>query len=485
MQLNRYSTCLASALVGGAVLSLSSSAQADVWVFEPSIGFDQRIDDNYTIDATDPDPVNASRVVGNLELSRESQAASYSGLARIDGLLTQSSEDSTELSSNKVFVLNTDINSARSAWGLGVNFKEDTPSRDIASDITDLGLVALDTGASVTQGQDVARQRLVVSPNWKYNLTRRATFETGLNYTKVKHDLPSPADIRAAYAEQINASPDDDLGVFEAPDELDDFTEIAFNLGFRYLLNPITSLSFFASYSDYTASTEPNAGVRFDFVDQIVDSRDSSIIRDPKRESLSNTTTLRVGLDRSLTPAVKVGVQVGVYTTNIDETDVLRDTDDTPDWSADRRESELANRLRTQEGWLANVTASKDAGLTQYRARFGVDVLPSAVGSQVESLEAIGEYARALGPLLDFNFKVRAYEPDALNAAGEDEFSRRFLSFEPKLIWRFKRAWTLAGSYRYRRQKSQGATQSGESNAILFSIKFTPPSAIRDAAGAR
>jgi len=323
MQLNRYSTCLASALVGSAVLSLSLSAKADVWVFEPSIGFDQRIDDNYTIDAENPDPVNASRVVGNLELSRESQAASYSGLARIDGLLTQSSEDSTELSSNKVFVLNTDFTSARSAWGLGVNFKEDTPSRDIASDITDLGLVALDTGASVTQGQDVARQRLVVAPNWKYNLTRRATFETGLNYTTVKHDLPSPADIRAAYAEQINASPDDDLGVFEAPDELDDFTEIAVNLGFRYLLNPITSLSFFASYSDYTATTEPNAGVRFDFVDQIVDPRDSSIIRDPKRESLSNTTTLRVGLDRSLTPAVKVGVQVGVYTTNIDETDVL------------------------------------------------------------------------------------------------------------------------------------------------------------------
>ena len=484
MQLNRYSTCLASALVGSAVFSIPLSAHADVWVFEPSIGFDQRIDDNYTIDAEDPDPVNASRVVGNLELSRESQAASYSGLARIDGLLTQSSVDSTELSSNKVFVLNTDFNSARSAWGLGVNFKEDTPSRDISSDITDLSLVALDTGASVTQGQNVARQRLVVSPNWKYNLTRRATVETGLNYTKVKHELPSIADIRAAYAEEIDEEPDATLGAFEAPDELDDFTEIAVNLGFRYLLNPITSISFFASYSDYTAKTEPNPDVFVDFPDKIIDPRDPSINRDPKRESYSNTTTLRVGLDRSLTPAVKVGMQVGVYTTNIDETDVLRDTDSTPFLDAETRASKLAGRLRTQEGWLANVTASKDAGLAQYRARFGVDVLPSAVGSQVESLEAIGEYARVLGPLLDFNFKVRAYEPDALNA-DDDEFSRRFLSFEPKLIWRFKRAWTLAGSYRYRRQKSQGATQSGESNAILFSIKFTPPSAIRDAALAR
>ena len=86
-----------------------------------------------------------------------------------------------------------------------------------------------------------------------------------------------------------------------------------------------------------------------------------------------------------------------------------------------------------------------------------------------------------MGPLLDFSFRVRAYEPDAFNASSDNKFSRRFLSLEPKLIWRFSRAWTAAGSYRYRRQKSQVDTGSGQSNAVLFSLKYTPPSAIRDA----
>ncbi len=474
-----------------AVVFLSSgSAVADVWVFEPSAAIDQRIDDNYTIDPFFPDDVTATRVVGTLSLSREAPAASFTGLVRVDGLLTQSDTRDGDLESNQVAFLSSTFKRARSEYGIGLNFKRDTPSRDISADLTDISSVAADTGASVTQDQNVARQRWVLTPNWRYNLTRRTTLETALTYTTVKHDLPSEQDAILARWEEINpgvAPPDpitiDNVGrPFNVTDELDDFREVAIDVGVKTKLSPISTLSFFAGFSDYAADTEPDSTIIFAFEETTGDPNNPDIRRFPKREARSNTAKFRIGYDRALNPTLNVGVQVGIYTNTTDETDRLREDDDS--FKNDTPESRAAalEELKTESsGYLANITATKSTGITRYSAKFGVDVLPSDIGSQVESLEAIGDLYREIGPLLDFSFRIRAYEPDAFNVEGDDEFSRRFLSMEPKLIWRFTRAWTAAGSYRYRRQKSQGGTRSGESNAILFSLKYTPPSAIRDA----
>jgi len=118
--------------------------------------------------------------------------------------------------------------------------------------------------------------------------------------------------------------------------------------------------------------------------------------------------------------------------------------------------------------------------VSSYSGKLGFDVFPSDAGSQVESFEAVGDYKRKLGPLLDFSVRLRAYEPDAINAQPGSDFSRRFFSFEPKLVWQLNRSWALASSYRYRRQKSEQRRGAGQSNALLFSIKYTPPSEIRD-----
>jgi len=244
------------------------------------------------------------------------------------------------------------------------------------------------------------------------------------------------------------------------------------------------TLTFSAGYSDYVAETEPDSQVVIDFLDLEKDDEDNRIRRRPKRETRSNTSTFRIGYDRSMTPTLNIGFQVGVYSNTTDKSDLLRD-DDVTRYSEENLRNARAQRVSKQSGYLANITATKNTGITKYTAKFGVDVLPSDIGSQVESLEAVGDLFREVGPLLDFSFRVRAYEPDAFNADSNNEFARRFLSIEPKLIWRFTRAWTVAGSYRYRRQKSQADTRSGESNAILFSLKYTPPSAIRDAEAAK
>jgi len=379
---------------------------------------------------------------------------------------------------------------ARTSYGIGINFKQDTPSRDISADLTDIASVAADTGASVTQDSDVARRRLVVSPNWKHNLSRRTTVEAGLTYTQVEHDLQSASQALLQRFELVNpgVTPPADLsvdspnigGVFTIADELDDFNEAEIDLGWRYQLSRISTLSAFAGYSRFSALVEPDPRVQVPFEELIPDDEIRQILRFPKRQTISNTATFRLGYDRALSPTLTVGGQIGVYANSVDNTDVLRDTDNT-NINPDLLEEQLALRTASSQGFLANITFTKDAGITQYSARFGVDVLPSDIGSQVESLEAIGDLSRELGPLLDFSFRARAFEPDAFNVLERSRFQRRFLSLEPKLIWRFKRAWTLAGSYRYRRQKSQVDTNSGESNAILFSIKYTPPSAIRDA----
>jgi len=184
----------------------TSSAYTDVWVFEPSAAIDQRIDDNYTIDPTDANAVSATRLVGTVGLSREAQAASFKGLLRVDGLITQSNKTSDDLSSNQVFFLDSNFQRARSQYGIGLNFKQDTPSRDISADITDISSVAADTGASVTQDQNVARQRWVLTPRWQYNLTRLTTLETELTYTNVKHELPSAEEALTTRLESLQDS---------------------------------------------------------------------------------------------------------------------------------------------------------------------------------------------------------------------------------------------------------------------------------------
>lgn len=482
------------------VLVVSTASLADVWVFEPSAAIDQRFDDNYTIDQDNPDQTVATRLVGTLGLSREAPSAVFAGLLRVDGLITNSNSRGGELNSNRVAFLSSQFTTARSEYGIGLNYKLDTPSRDISADITDLSVVAADTGANVTQDSNVARERWVISPNWRYNLTRLTTFEADLSFTKVTHELPSAEDALRTRWLAINPGlpvPDpitiEDTGFFTVDDELDDFNEAGIDIGIRSKLSPISTISFFAGYSDFVAQVEPDVRAIIPFEDTIAAPDNKDIRRKQKRERRSNTATFRIGYDRAFTPTLNVGIQAGIYTNETDDTNLLRPTDsvgfDENDQAYDEQgrptvpatQEQIDELVSESSGYLANITATKSTGVTKYSAKFGVDVLPSDTGSQVESLEAIVDIYRQLGPLLDFSFRVRAYEPDALKADADDEFSRRFLSLEPKLIWRFNRAWTVAGSYRYRRQKSQAAVSSGESNALLFSLKYTPPSAIRDA----
>jgi hypothetical protein len=508
-------TGVAVAASGFLLLCLTATAaHADVWVFEPAIAIDQRFDDNYRIrpqrsSTVNPDtgevvvdvehqakePVNATRIVGSLGLSRESAKTVIKGIARIDGLLTESKAESVSdgLSSNQLLFLDYTFNDVRTTYGIGFDFTQDSPSRDISADITDEGVTASDTGASTTQGTAVNRQRYALNPNWRYELTRRATLDADVIYTQVDHDLASVDDLKLdrflSIPEGTRPETPDDLGPFRVGNELDGYNETALKLGVRYKLSPISTLTFSAGYSDYHTDIEIDAAdfVAIPFNAEIPDPRDPDIRRLPRRERQASTSTFRLGYERAFSQTLTIGLELGVFETITDNTDLYQESDESVD-EPDRlllsdtgRMNLLEEGEAKEQGYLTKLTVRKDTDITRYSLKMGVDVLPSDVGSQVEALEVIGDMVREIGPLLDFSFRVRAYEPDSFNSSNDDEFKRRFLSLEPRLIWRYTRAWTLAAAYRYRRQKSQTRLESGESNALLFSLKYTPPSAIRDA----
>jgi len=174
-------------------------------------------------------------------------------------------------------------------------------------------------------------------------------------------------------------------------------------------------------------------------------------------------------------------VSAGIYANSSDTTDTLR----VEDWPEGVDLTERSATLKSDtDGWLASVSLAHDAGVTRYVGKFSVDVQPSSSGAQVETQELTGDIFHVIGPRLNFSLRTRAYEPDRLGAKESDRFARRFISFEPRIEWKYARNWTASAAYRYRRQKARVDPISSESNAILLAVKYTPPSKIRDAANA-
>ncbi len=486
-------------LLSAAGVFAAGSAMANVWVFEPSISLDQRFDDNYFLEPSGDGNLSATRAVGELGLSRESAVTVIKGFVRVDGLLTTESNAGEEgLESNQLIAFDAKRRSARTRYGIFGSFKQDTPSRDIAADLSDPDNLSTDTGLNPSKSSNVARQEITLKPYFNYDLTRRLEFSSTATLTFVEHELPDTQD--AIYQRYYSLLPRDDSGniigtvlpynevtiadagnVFSPDGELDDFKESEIEVGLRYKYNAISTITFTASFSEFNAQVEidPFAIVPFD--DLIADSRELGIRRRPRRDSLSTTTSFKLGYERFLTPTLRLGVSAGVYANASDTTDTLR-AEDRPgeEIPADR----LAALESDADGWLASFGLTRDAGLTRYVGKFSVDVQPSSSGAQVETQELTGDIFRILNPRLNFSLRTRAFQPDRLGANESDRFARRFISLEPKIEWKYARNWTVSAAYRYRRQKARVDPVPAESNAILLALKYTPPSKIRDAARA-
>lgn len=496
---NKKILCLLSAVC----FLAAGSSKADVWVFEPSISLDQRFDDNYFLEPSGDGNLSATRAVGELGLSRESAVAVIKGLVRVDGLLTTQSDAGEEgLESNQLVAFDARMRSARTRYGVLGSFKQDTPSRDIAADLSDPGSISSDTGLNIpSQSSNVARQEVTLKPYFSYDITRRLEFNSKATMTFVEHELPSAQDvIYQRYYSTLSRDESGninvpvlaynevtigDVGVFSPNGELDDFNEGEIELGLRYKYDTISTVTFNVAFSEFNAQVVIDPFAYVPDEDLIPDSDERQIVRRPRRDSLSTTTSFNLGYERLLTPTLQVAVSAGVYTNSSDLSDTLRVDDTDPNNENSEIPVERLEALKSDtDGWLASVGIARDAGLTRYVAKFSVDVQPSSSGAQVETQELTGDVFRVINPRLNASLRARAYEPDRLGANEDDEFARRFISIEPKVEWKYARNWTVSAAYRYRRQKARIDPISAESNAILLALKYTPPSKIRDAANA-
>ena len=486
-------------LLTAACVFAAGSSIADVWVFEPSISLDQRFDDNYFLEPVGDGSLSATRAVGELGLSRRSSVATIRGLVRVDGLLTTQSDAGDEgLESNQIIAFDAKKRSARTRYGIFASFKQDTPSRDIAADLSDPNSLSSDTGLNPTQFSNVARREVTLTPSYAYDMTRRLELQTKATVTFVEHDLPDAQD--AIYQRYLSLLPRDESGniigpvlpynevtiedagsVFSPEGELDDYQDSEIQLGFRYKYDTISTITFTAAYSRFNAEVEIDPFAIVPFEDLIADSSEPGIRRRPRRDSISTTTSAQFGYERFLTPTLQLTAAAGVYTNTADTSDTLR-ADDRPgeEIPAERLDALISEN----DGWLASFGLTRDAGLTRYVGKFSVDVQPSSSGAQVETHELTGDVFRVINPRLNFSLRTRAYEPDRLGANESDRFARRFISFEPKIEWKYARNWTVSAAYRYRRQKARVDPVPAESNAILLALKYTPPSEIRDRAAA-
>jgi len=242
-------------------------------------------------------------------------------------------------------------------------------------------------------------------------------------------------------------------------------------------LNLLSSYSISAGYSEFKAQEESDEGDPAEIEDPRCRPKGFIVLRDPKRTTTVNTARFTVGYDRQLSPTLSIGGQLGYYVTDSNKLKPIKDEDfdGQPDDPAPQFED------KSSSGYLFNLSLTKKDLISTYSGKVSIEVYPSDVGDVVESLNLEGNYTRNVSELLDFNLKIRAFEPDTISDSNDDDkFARRFISFEPKLVWRYSRAWTVGASYRYRRQKSQVDPKSSESNALLLSVKYVPPSELKD-----
>jgi len=236
------------------------------------------------------------------------------------------------------------------------------------SDLTDLSQTAADTGASVTQDQNVDRNRFVLNPTYEYNLSRRSVISFGYTFTRVDHGLPSVQDAidRRILEELTNdaTSPEriealssiegnatiNDVGRFTVGDELDDFTENLVEFNFRHQLSRIETFSTLLSYSAFTAQSE----MFVEEPDRDEDPREDDILRNPRFDTTTDTARISLGYQRNFSPTFVAGVQAGYFTARTDTFGVKE----------------------TNDGYTGAITASKVNSLDTYSVKFGVEIFP-------------------------------------------------------------------------------------------------------------
>ncbi len=170
--------------------------------------------------------------------------------------------------------------------------------------------------------------------------------------------------------------------------------------------------------------------------------------------------TLLGGYEHKFTELMRGGIEAGISHVNIN----------------------TETQSGSEDGYIVRLTGTKLTGLTRFGLRMGHELYPSGSGDVVQTDEAVFNMYRKITQLMSFSLRTRLYETKSLRRDNPDA-NRRYLTIDAGLHKKLTRWWTVEGAYRYRRQKRDIDPQSGESNALLVSVKYTRPTAVGDLFG--
>lgn len=404
--------------------SLPATSMGAGWILEPSVKLDFGYDDNYRMAVADEESVTVAKATGELTLRREAQAHYFRGGLLADAVSIQGDDD-VDPNSNQVLYFYTTFNQPRYRWGANFRYRRDNLLREASADVNlDQPVDAeQNQDATVDQTLDVTRQRLYFNPFYRYNLSRRT--DAGINYelSAVEHDK-------------------DESEV----EDVQDYTNQGINLEIGHKLTSLDKIVGKVGYSQFTAD--------------VAESED---------ETDFNTSYIRLGYERSISPTFTVGGDVGYRVTEFTE----------------------SSQDVTSDGAVGSISAVKTTGLTKFELRAGYELYPSSIGQVVQTQELVANVTRDLSELMQFSLKSRFYENTALSGSdtvlvdGDGQTinannDRRSMTIRPEISWKIAREWKVGASYRYRREKLESRPTFAEGNAILFSVKYTRLSSLSE-----
>lgn len=218
--------------------------------------------------------------------------------------------------------------------------------------------------------------------------------------------------------------------------------------GRRYDNEEGTSLS---EFDEHTLTGE--YGYQFTEKDQLNTGVDLTRVHRADEDRDDDSIVVRTGIEREFSETLRGSADIGYRATTFDVDSPEEDTDD---------------------GLVVRIRGSKRTGLTTFAGQLEQNVTPSGSGELVDKIELRFNVSRRLSEVLRFTFRSRLFETETDRVRAE-EVTRRFLSLGPRLRWRLGRAFSIDGSYEYRREKIDGDPDSAESNAVVFSLNYTKP----------
>lgn len=323
-----------------------------------------------------------------------------------------------------------------------------------------LGLDAINYSGDDDNLDDKSNQSVRLTSS--YRTTERSKFSLKGNYfrdtiVRTTQSLFLPVD------DDIPFDPDQDVDVNLVRDDVRR-TRFRISPGWNYRLSESTSLGLGYTYNELSLSGEDSnsglvesdsqkieANIKMQVTEKdMVTGRISESYFRPDNDRDVDTLEVTLGWVHKFSESFEMDFKVG------------------------GRDSDFDNAQKSSDsGFVGNIGATKRTGRTTYRVNIERRENPSSSGNQVEVDEIKVDIQRALTEKLTFSFGGRFFDTETTDDSNSNS-NREYISFEPRLSWRFLPSWVAGAGYKYAEEDLDDGG-SGDSNGAFINISWSPP----------